>query len=86
MNELIDVCYNSEMDELCVGDIVSTTTSSFDYNSVTDCFDNSIDTIVTVEAVKTGEDYTNYNHSKCRTGGEYGFDYYKVIRIIGEGD
>ena len=81
---LIDVCYNNEIDTLNVGDTVSTTTSCFDYNGVTDCFDNNINTMVTVKAIKTGEDYTNYNPRFSRTGGEYGYDYYKVIEILGE--
>lgn len=79
--ELIEVHYNKEHDTLNVGDTISTTTSSFEYNNVTGWFD-STDTSVMVKAVKTGKDYTDYDSNRCRTGGCYGYDYYEVIEII----
>lgn len=81
--QLIVIDYDDNHNKVQVGDVVSTTTSSFDYNGVTDSFDNAVNNSVTVKAVKIGDDYTDYDVDKCRTGGQYGFDYYRVLAIIG---
>ena len=61
------------------GDVVSTTTSEFAYNGVSGVFDNEATECTTVVAEHIGYNYDEFNLDKCRNGGCYGFDYFKVI-------
>ena len=71
--------FHREGEKIKTGDVVSTTTSEFDYNGITHCFDKEATEFTTVKAVKVGYDYDNYVAEKSCNGGCYGFDYYKVI-------
>lgn len=82
MIEEITCWINSYQDQIRVGDEVVTTTSEIDFNSKTDCFDQSVDTVVTVLAEHTREDYSEYVAGKSNNGGCYGYDYWKVIKIL----
>ena len=79
---IITVDYNNQHDQVQVNDVVSTTTSSFDYNGVNHCFDNDINDSVTVKAVHVDDDYSDFVQGKASTGGCYGYDYYRVIEIL----
>lgn len=76
----VTVVHNSDE---CVksGDVVSTTTSEFNYNSLTHCFDDDCNSRTVVIAEHIGEDYTDYDVRRCNNGGCYGYDYFKVISI-----
>lgn len=76
----LDIWHQAD-EKIETGDVVSTTTSEFDYNGYTGNFETT-ETYTTVICEKVGEDYTNYDPSKCRNGGAYGFDYYEVIEIL----
>lgn len=64
-----------------IGDVVSTTTSSFDYNGITHEFDNEAAESTIVIAILIESDYSQYEPGKHTDGGAYGFDYYKVVGI-----
>ena len=78
----------TDMEEVKVGDVVSTTTSEFSYDNYYGCFVNSEELTmyadVDVEHVRS--DYSEYDPRTCRDGGDYGYDYYIVteIREVGE--
>lgn len=80
--EEITVWINSDFDEIQMGQIVATTTSEFDFNGVTHVFDKSATTGVDVLAEHIGEDYSEYIHEKSCNGGCYGYDYWKVHRVL----
>ena len=73
----------SDMEELKVGDVVSTTTSEFPYDNYYGCFVSSDEltqyAVVSVE--HTRSDYSEYDPRTCRDGGDYGYDYYVVTKI-----
>lgn len=71
--------YHREDEVIADGDVVATTTSEFDYNGLTHCFDNEATEHTTVLAVKVDEDYSAFEAEKSCNGGSYGFNYYKVI-------
>lgn len=75
--------FHKEGEKIEIGDVVSTTTSEFDYNGITHCFDREATKFTTVEAVKVGYNYDNYVAEKSCNGGCYGFDYYEVKKIVG---
>ena len=78
----------SDMEELKVGDIVSTTTSNFPYDNCYGCFVNSdqLTQYAEVEVEYHRPDYSEYDPRTCRDGGDYGYDYYIVTEIheVGE--
>lgn len=74
--------FHREDEKIEIGDVVSTTTSEFNYNGITHCFDKEATEFTTVEAVKVGYDYDNYVAEKSCNGGCYGFDYYEVTEIV----
>ena len=82
------IIYFNELVDLCVGDEVITTTSTFDYDNYYGCFVNSEELTmyadVDVEHVRS--DYSEYDQRTCRDGGNYGYDYYVVTKIheVGE--
>ena len=76
----------SDMEELKVGDVVSTTTSTFDYDNVAGTFANDLNAYADVEVEYHHSDYSEYDSRTCRDGGNYGYDYYVVTKIheVGE--
>ena len=79
--------FNNEV-ELKVGDMVSTTTSEFLYDNYYGVFANREDLTMyaDVDVEYSHSDYSEYDQSTCRDGGNYGYDYYVVTKIheVGE--
>jgi hypothetical protein len=73
----VDV-YCNDGDKFGKGDMVSTTSSKFSFNSVTDCFDD-VKYACTVKAVLVDVDCFNFVQGKCNDGGAYSYHYYKVL-------
>lgn len=69
-------------EDLTIDSEVSTTTSEFEYDAVTGGFDNNLSTTAEVEVEHIAEDYSEYVQGKACNGGCYGYDYWKVIRVI----
>lgn len=63
-------------------DVVHTTTSDFNYNSLLGCFDELATRRVKVRAEHIGEDYSEFVAEKSRTGGKYGYDTYRVLEVL----
>ena len=83
MNEQVTLdIFHREYQEVSVGDIVATTTSEFDYNGITHNFDKEATEFTTIIAEHINEDYSEYDVDKCRNGGCYGYDFYKVLSIV----
>ena len=80
------IYFNSEIENVNVGDEVSTTTSTFDYDNVYGSFANDLNAYADVDVEHTHSDYSEYDPRTCRDGGNYGYDYYVVtkIREVGE--
>ena len=82
------IYFNGEIEDVNVGDEVSTTTSTFPYDNYYGCFVKSSELTmyadVDVEHVRS--DYSEYDPRTCRDGGDYGYDYYVVTKIheVGE--
>ena len=78
----------TDMEEVKVGDIVSTTTSNFPYDNCYGCFVNSneLTQYAEVEVEYHHSDYSEYDPRTCCNGGDYDYDYYIVteIREVGE--
>lgn len=72
-----------EDEEILVGDEVATTTSEFPYNSLTHSFDNEAVKCYVVLGERIGEDYSEFVAEKSTNGGCYGFDYFKVVEVLG---
>ena len=74
--------FNNEV-ELKVGDEVSTTTSEFPYDNYSGVFANREDLTMyaDVDVEYSHSDYSEYDPSTCRDGGNYGYDYYIVTEI-----
>lgn len=82
MNEQLTLdIYHREDEVVQVGDVVATTTSEFDYNGLTHCFDREAKSYTECVVVKIGEDYSEYVPEKSCNGGCYGFDFYRVVEI-----
>lgn len=77
----LDIWHQAD-EKIEIGDIVATTTSEFNYNGITQTFDNEATDYTTVKAVKVGYDYDNYVAEKSCNGGCYGFDYFEVTEIV----
>ena len=83
MNEQVTLeIFHRKDENIQVGDIVATTTSEFDYNGITHCFDKEAIEYTTIRGVKVDSDYSEYDVAKCRNGGCYGFDFYEVTAVI----
>ena len=82
------IYFNDEIEDVNVGDEVSTTTSEFSYDNYYGCFVNSEDLTMyaDVDVEFTHSDYSEYDSRTCRDGGDYGYDYYVVTKIheVGE--
>ena len=80
------IYFNDEIECVSVGDEVSTTTSTFDYDNVTGTFASDLNAYADVEVDYLSSDYTEYDSRTCRDGGNYGYDYYVVTKIheVGE--
>ena len=80
------IYYNDEFETVNVGDEVSTTTSTFDYDNVAGTFANDLNAYADVEVKYTHSDYSEYDSRTCWDGGDYGYDYYVVTKIheVGE--
>lgn len=63
---------------------VSTCTSEFPYDAVTESFENNISAWVTVEVEHIDKDYSEYVAGKASNGGCYGYDYWRVLSIVEE--
>ena len=78
----------TDMEEVKVGDVVSTTTSEFPYDNYYGSFVSATELTqyAEVEVEHTHSDYSEYDPRTCRDGGDYGYDYYVVTKIheVGE--
>ena len=74
--------FHREDENIEIGDIVATTTAEFDYNGLTHTFDKEATTSTLCVVEWVDDDYSEFDPDKCRNGGCYGFDYYKVISIL----
>ena len=72
--------------DLCVGDEVITTTSTFQYDNVAGTFASDLNAYADVDVEHVRSDYSEYDPRTCRDGGNYGYDYYVVTKIheVGE--
>ena len=77
------IYFNSEIENVNVGDEVITTTSTFDYDNYYGCFVNSeeLTMYADVDVEYHNSDYSEYDPRTCRDGGNYGYDYYIVTEI-----
>lgn len=80
MNKIVVFCKEDE--NVRVGDEVVLTTSEFNFNSLTGCFDVEAIKGTVVLAEHIGEDYSKFVAEKSSNGGCYGFDYFKVVEIV----
>ena len=80
------IYFNDEIEGVSVGDEVSTTTSTFDYDNVDGTFASDLNAYADVDVEFTHSDYSEYDPRTCRNGGNYGYDYYVVTKIheVGE--
>ena len=78
--------FNNEIEDVNVGDEVSTTTSTFDYDNVAGTFASDLNAYADVDVEYSHSDYSEYDPRTCRDGGDYGYDYYVVTKIheVGE--
>ena len=85
-NEMMRIYYNDEFETVKVGDEVSTTTSTFDYDNIAGTFANDLNAYADVDVEYHHSDYSEYDSRTCRDGGDYGYDYYVVTKIheVGE--
>ena len=85
-SEMMRIYYNDEFETVNVGDEVSTTTSTFDYDNVAGTFSSDLNAYADVDVEYHHSDYSEYDSRTCRDGGDYGYDYYIVteIREVGE--
>lgn len=80
------IYFNNEIEGISVGDEVSTTTSTFDYDNVAGTFASDLNAYADVDVEHVRSDYSEYDSRTCRDGGDYGYDYYVVTKIheVGE--
>ena len=85
-SEMMRIYYNDEFETVNVGDEVSTTTSTFDYDNVAGTFASDLNAYADVDVEHVRSDYSEYDSRTCRDGGDYGYDYYVVTKIheVGE--
>ena len=85
-SEMMRIYYNDEFETVNVGDEVSTTTSTFDYDNVAGTFASDLNAYADVDVEHVRSDYSEYDSRTCRDGGDYGYDYYVVTEIheVGE--
>ena len=78
----------TDMEEVKVGDVVSTTTSDFPYDNYYGVFANREDLTMyaDVDVEYHHSDYSEYDPRTCRDGGNYGYDYYTVTEIYEVGE
>ena len=80
------IFFNDDIEGVSVGDEVSTTTSTFDYDNVAGTFASDLNAYADVDVEFTHSDYSEYDPRTCWDGGNYGYDYYVVTKIheVGE--
>ena len=80
------IYFNDEIEDVNVGDEVSTTTSTFDYDNVAGTFSSDLNAYADIDVEYHHSDYSEYDSRTCRDGGDYGYDYYVVTKIheVGE--
>ena len=80
------IYFNDEIEDVNVGDEVSTTTSTFDYDNVAGTFSSDLNAYADVDVEYHYSDYSEYDSRTCRNGGNYGYDYFVVTKIheVGE--
>jgi hypothetical protein len=64
-----------------VGDMVSTTTSKFEYCSMSHQFMNC-DSYAKIVVFPLKDDYSKYNMHLCEYGGAYGYNFYIVASVL----
>ena len=80
------IYFNNEIEGVSVGDEVITTTSTFPYDNIAGTFASDLNAYADVDVEYRNSDYSEYDPRTCRNGGNYGYDYYTVIKIheVGE--
>ena len=80
------IYFNEEIEDVNVGDEVSTTTSTFAFDNVAGTFSSDLNAYADVDVEYHHSDYSEYDPRTCRDGGNYGYDYYVVAKIheVGE--
>ena len=80
------IYYNNEFESVDVGDEVSTTTSTFDYDNIAGTFSSDLNAYADVDVEFSHSDYSEYDPRTSRDGGDYGYEYYIVTKIneVGE--
>lgn len=68
------------------GNIVIDTTSVFSFDNLAGCFSQDTNKTAVVEVVHIGKDYSDYDADKCHDGGKYGYDFYKIVKVLGTGN
>ena len=79
--ELLRIYFNDKIEDVSVGDEVTTTTSTFAFDNVYGTFANDLNAYADVEVKHTHSDYSEYDPRTCRDGGNYGYDYYIVTKV-----
>ena len=75
------IYFNNEIENVCVGDEVSTTTSTFEFDNISGTFATDLNAYADVDVEYKYSDYSEYDPRTCRDGGDYGYDYYVVTKI-----
>ena len=77
------IYFNNEIENVTIGEEVSTTTSEFPYDNYYGCFTDAknLNMYADVEVEHTRSNYSEYNPRTCRNGGDYGYDYYIVTQV-----
>lgn len=80
--ETIEVyCTVDDLDYIEPMEFVTVTTSELPYNMVSERFDNDVEHLATIKGLYHDSDYSEYDEDKCRNGGCYGFDSYRIQSI-----
>jgi hypothetical protein len=74
----VDV-YCHDDDVFSRGTLLATTSATFDFNTLTHCFDNDVRYAGTVKAVLVDVDCSAFTQGKCNDGGDYSYHYYVVL-------
>lgn len=69
-------------EEVVKGAAISTCTSELGYDSCTGMFESNLSSWVTVEVEHIDENYSEYVPGKACNGGCYGYDYWRVLKIV----
>ena len=80
------IYFNKEIKDVNVGDEVITTTAPFAFDNVAGTFFSDLNAYADVDVEFSHSDYSEYFSRTCRSGADYGYDYYVVTKIheVGE--